>query len=92
MQELLGHASLGTTARYTKVDAARQYQVVEAFFNAVLDDSDALAIQAASVPIARPAAAPARANARSATNNCRPTWRDNRKRGTKHRFILFKKQ
>ncbi|WP_080432835.1 tyrosine-type recombinase/integrase [Burkholderia ubonensis] len=92
MQELLGHARLGTTARYTKADAARQYQVVEAFFYAVLDGSDALATQAASVPIARSAAAPAPANARSATNNCRPTWRDNRKRGTKHRFILFKKQ
>ncbi|WP_071765426.1 hypothetical protein [Burkholderia ubonensis] len=58
MQELLGHASLGTTARYTKADAARQYQVDEASFYAVLDGSDALATQAASVPIARSAAAP----------------------------------
>ncbi|WP_254223024.1 phage integrase family protein [Burkholderia multivorans] len=37
MQELLGHASLGTTTRYTKADAVRQFQSVEAFFNAALD-------------------------------------------------------
>ncbi|WP_419761809.1 MULTISPECIES: phage integrase family protein [Burkholderia cepacia complex] len=37
MQELLGHASLGTTTRYTKADATRQFQSVETFFNAALD-------------------------------------------------------
>ncbi|WP_175914687.1 phage integrase family protein [Burkholderia metallica] len=40
MQELLGHASLGTTTRYTKADAARQFQSVEAFFNAALEGAD----------------------------------------------------
>lgn len=40
MQELLGHASLGTTTRYTKADAARQFQSVEAFFNAALDGAE----------------------------------------------------
>ncbi|WP_269766349.1 tyrosine-type recombinase/integrase [Burkholderia ubonensis] len=48
MQELLGHASLGTTTRYTKADAARQFQSVEAFFNAALDGADASA--AATAP------------------------------------------
>ena len=40
MQELLGHASLGTTTRYTKADAARQFQSVDAFFNAALDGAE----------------------------------------------------
>ncbi|WP_269765176.1 tyrosine-type recombinase/integrase [Burkholderia ubonensis] len=40
MQELLGHASLGTTTRYTKADATRQFQSVEAFFNAAIDGAD----------------------------------------------------
>lgn len=44
MQELLGHASLGTTTRYTKADAARQFQSVEAFFNAALDGADPPAV------------------------------------------------
>ncbi|WP_404842935.1 tyrosine-type recombinase/integrase [Burkholderia vietnamiensis] len=50
MQELLGHASLGTTTRYTKADAARQFQSVEAFFNAALDGADPP--PAAAVPVA----------------------------------------
>ncbi|KWD73793.1 site-specific integrase [Burkholderia ubonensis] len=37
MQELLGHASLGTTTLYTKADAVRQFQSVETLFNAALD-------------------------------------------------------
>ncbi|WP_342613495.1 site-specific integrase [Burkholderia ambifaria] len=37
MQELLGHASLGTTTLYTKADAVRQFRSVEALFNAALD-------------------------------------------------------
>lgn len=40
MQELLGHASLGTTTLYTKADAVRQFQSVEALFNAALDGAD----------------------------------------------------
>ncbi|WP_175816954.1 site-specific integrase [Burkholderia diffusa] len=40
MQELLGHASLGTTTRYTKADAVRQFQSVEALFNAALDGAE----------------------------------------------------
>lgn len=40
MQELLGHASLGTTTLYTKADAVRQFQSVETFFNAALDGAD----------------------------------------------------
>lgn len=37
MQALLGHASLATTTHYTKGDAVRQYQTVDAFFNAALE-------------------------------------------------------
>ncbi len=37
VQELLGHASLGTTTLYTKGDAARQYRAVEQFFDDALD-------------------------------------------------------
>jgi len=40
MQELLGHASLGTTTLYTKADAVRQFRSVEALFNAALDGAD----------------------------------------------------
>ncbi|WP_186043876.1 phage integrase family protein [Burkholderia gladioli] len=40
MQSLLGHASLATTTHYTKGDAVRQYQTVEAFFNAALDGAN----------------------------------------------------
>ncbi|WP_268838532.1 phage integrase family protein [Burkholderia sp. WTPI3] len=40
MQELLGHASLGTTTLYTKADAVRQFQSVEAFFNAALEGAE----------------------------------------------------
>ncbi|OJA84428.1 phage integrase family protein [Burkholderia ubonensis] len=56
MQELLGHASLGTTTRYTKADAARQFQSVEAFFNAALDGADEAGRVATPAP-----SAPARA-------------------------------
>ncbi|MBM5621908.1 site-specific integrase [Burkholderia pseudomallei] len=54
MQELLGHASLGTTTLYTKADAVRQFQSVEALFNAALDGADPPA--AIGVPDASPAA------------------------------------
>ncbi|ABX19915.1 site-specific integrase [Burkholderia multivorans] len=57
MQELLGHASLGTTTLYTKADAVRQFQSVEALFNAALDRADPPA--AMGVPVASP---PARAD------------------------------
>ncbi len=40
MQALLGHASLATTTHYTKGDAVRQYQTVEAFFNGALDAAE----------------------------------------------------
>ena len=70
MQALLGHASLGTTTRYTKADAARQYRSVEALLNAALDaqaapetDLQAAAVTAAtrsrptsSAPAIRPTA------------------------------------
>lgn len=55
MQELLGHASLGTTTRYTKADAARQFRSVEAFFNAALDGAD----EGGRAPVPAAAAAPA---------------------------------
>ncbi|AOI94154.1 integrase [Burkholderia pseudomultivorans] len=61
MQELLGHASLGTTTLYTKADAVRQFQSVEALFNAALDGADPPA--ALGVPAASP---PARAEAATA--------------------------
>ncbi|KUZ80153.1 phage integrase family protein [Burkholderia ubonensis] len=54
MQELLGHASLGTTTLYTKADAVRQFQSVEAFFNAALDGANP---PAAAPPMSTPAAA-----------------------------------
>ncbi|AEA65581.1 site-specific integrase [Burkholderia gladioli] len=41
MQSLLGHASLATTTHYAKGDAARQYQTVDAFFNAALEGAGA---------------------------------------------------
>lgn len=41
MQTILGHASLATTTRYTKGDTARQYQTVDAMFNASFDAADA---------------------------------------------------
>ncbi len=48
MQALLGHASLATTTHYTKGDAVRQYQTVEAFFNAALEGAgDSLIIRSA---------------------------------------------
>nr|WP_285300577.1 tyrosine-type recombinase/integrase [Burkholderia glumae] len=49
MQALLGHASLATTTHYAKGDAARQYQTVDAFFNAALEGAGA-------APAAAPAA------------------------------------
>ncbi|WP_431229157.1 phage integrase family protein [Burkholderia contaminans] len=52
MQELLGHASLGTTTLYTKADAVRQFQSVETFFNAALDGAD-------PVPTSKPSPAAA---------------------------------
>ncbi|MFA8361777.1 tyrosine-type recombinase/integrase [Burkholderia ubonensis] len=54
MQVLLGHASLGTTTRYNKADAARQLQSVEAFFNAALEGVDPPPSEAA--PVASPTA------------------------------------
>ncbi|ABX19396.1 integrase family protein [Burkholderia multivorans ATCC 17616] len=54
MQELLDHASLGTTTLYTKADATRQFQSVEALFNAALDGADPP--PSAAVPIATPPA------------------------------------
>jgi site-specific recombinase XerD len=69
MQELLGHASLGTTTRYTKADAARQFQSVEAFFNAALDGADpspAAAEPVTSPPASAPAIATPRANVAAA--------------------------
>ncbi|WP_241239185.1 phage integrase family protein [Burkholderia stagnalis] len=67
MQELLGHASLGTTTRYTKADAARQFQSVEAFFNAALDGAEPPAAAGApTTPAPVPAATPFRADARPA--------------------------
>ncbi|MBN3506417.1 phage integrase family protein [Burkholderia cenocepacia] len=53
MQELLGHASLGTTTLYTKADAVRQFQSVETLLNAALDGADP-----APTSVVPPAAAP----------------------------------
>ncbi|KUZ97529.1 integrase [Burkholderia ubonensis] len=65
MQELLGHASLGTTTLYTKADAVRQFQSVEALFNAALDGADPL--PSVTVPVASsPAIATPRADAGAA--------------------------
>ncbi|WP_244133081.1 tyrosine-type recombinase/integrase [Burkholderia metallica] len=67
MQELLGHASLGTTTRYTTADAARQFQSVEAFFNVALEGTDpppSLAVPGASRPA--PAVATLRSDAGAA--------------------------
>nr|WP_309288716.1 tyrosine-type recombinase/integrase [Burkholderia sp.] len=50
MQELLGHASLGTTTLYTKADAVRQFQSVETFFNAALDGADGAGRAAIATP------------------------------------------
>ena len=62
MQELLGHASLGTTTLYTKADAVRQFRSVEALFNAALDGATPSA--AATAPTASmPAAATGTATA-----------------------------
>ncbi|RXV64124.1 integrase [Burkholderia stabilis] len=71
MQELLGHASLGTTTLYTKADAVRQFQSVEALFNAALDGADpppSMAVPGASssAPAPAPAIAAPRANAEAA--------------------------
>ncbi|CAG9243164.1 Integrase [Burkholderia diffusa] len=69
MQELLGHASLGTTTLYTKADAVRQFRSVEALFNAALDGADAT--PTAAVPIATsPPAAPT--NTVAATPTAQP--------------------
>ena len=51
MQELLGHASLGTTTLYTKADAVRQFQSVETFFNAALDGAEPLASAGAAATL-----------------------------------------
>ncbi|ALX44729.1 integrase (plasmid) [Burkholderia humptydooensis] len=67
MQELLGHASLATTTRYTKADAARQFQSVEAFFNAALDGAEpAAAAGAPATSTPASAAETFRADARPA--------------------------
>ncbi|WP_420213436.1 phage integrase family protein (plasmid) [Burkholderia aenigmatica] len=58
MQELLGHASLGTTTLYTKADAVRQFQSVETFFNAALDGADEAGGAAIATPVAAPRPAP----------------------------------
>lgn len=60
MQELLGHASLGTTTLYTKADAVRQFQSVETFFNAALDGADGAG--AITTPVAVPRVAPSLAS------------------------------
>lgn len=63
MQELLGHASLGTTTLYTKADAVRQFQSVEALFNAALDGAEGAGgtATAAATPAAASRAAPSSA-------------------------------
>ncbi|AJY39557.1 tyrosine recombinase domain protein [Burkholderia humptydooensis] len=61
MRELLGHASLGTKTLYTKANAVRRFQSVEALFNAALDGADPPA----------PAAARARRRARCRTPSVR---------------------
>ncbi|MCA7912119.1 MULTISPECIES: phage integrase family protein [Burkholderia] len=60
MQELLGHASLGTTTLYTKADAVRQFQSVETFFNAALDGADGAGVT--TTPVAVPRVAPSLAS------------------------------
>ncbi|MGY4837947.1 phage integrase family protein [Burkholderia pyrrocinia] len=63
MQELLGHASLGTTTLYTKADAVRQFQSVETFFNAALDGADpppSMAVPSAPSPATASAIATSR--------------------------------
>ncbi|RQY49119.1 integrase [Burkholderia stagnalis] len=64
MQELLGHASLGTTTLYTKADTVRQFQSVEALFNAALDGAEGVGgtATASSTPAAAPRAAPGSAS------------------------------
>ncbi|KWK67554.1 phage integrase family protein [Burkholderia stagnalis] len=64
MQELLGHASLGTTTLYTKADAVRQFQSVETFFNAALDGVEGVGgtASASLTPAAAPRAAPGSAS------------------------------
>lgn len=62
MEELLGHASLGTTTLQTKGDAMRQFQWVETSFNAALDGASS-----APTSIVSTAAAP-RAASSSAQN------------------------
>ncbi len=67
MQELLGHASLGTTTLYTKADAVRQFQSVETFFNAALDSADPpLAAPVASVTAMAPTIATSHADVAAA--------------------------
>ncbi|RQT22119.1 integrase [Burkholderia contaminans] len=58
MQELLGHASLGTTTLYTKADAVRQFQSVETFFNAALDGTEGTGGTGITTPAAAPPTAP----------------------------------
>lgn len=64
MQELLGHASLGTTTLYTRADAVRQFQSVETFFNAALDGVEGVGgtASASLTPAAAPRAAPGSAS------------------------------
>ncbi|EDT03474.1 integrase family protein [Burkholderia ambifaria IOP40-10] len=58
MQELLGHASLGTTTLYTKADAVRQFQSVETFFNAALDGTEGTGGTAITTPATASPTAP----------------------------------
>nr|WP_244117969.1 tyrosine-type recombinase/integrase [Burkholderia gladioli] len=58
MQALLGHASLATTTHYTKGDAVRQYQTVEAFFNAALEGAGGSSEAAAAAETTVPSACP----------------------------------
>ncbi|WP_240674637.1 tyrosine-type recombinase/integrase [Burkholderia stabilis] len=58
MQELLGHASLGTATLYTEADAVRQFQSVDALFNAALDGAQGAGGTVNATPAAAPRAAP----------------------------------
>ncbi|WP_244103190.1 phage integrase family protein [Burkholderia gladioli] len=59
MQALLGHASLATTTHYTKGDAVRQYQTVEAFFNAALEGAGGSRETAVATEATAPSTSPA---------------------------------
>nr|WP_249182345.1 tyrosine-type recombinase/integrase [Burkholderia vietnamiensis] len=65
MQELLGHASLGTTTLYTNADAVRQFRSVEALFNAALDGAEGVGGTATASSTPAPARALHRARPRT---------------------------